>query len=403
MFTFEEKEKIREYYEAVQKRIKEKHINCFKGHEKPVFLISDTYPGVWLEHAYDSLFYAKLDGKYLDIAKNTLNLFLDKQKENGQLPCFVIDMNKAPRWQEVGYSQIQECVSFSRLCYEYYEMSKDKEFLKKAYDKCVKWENWYETYRTPSGKGLIEIFCGHDTGHDGSARKEGMTYDRCAKDNDATVYPEGDDVLPMITPDNNAVYYGTLIALSNMAKELGENAEHWEKKAEAVREKLFEICYDGNDDFFYDVDKNGNRRKYLSISITNVFAERLLTQSEFDVIYNKHMKNPDEFCTEYPFPSMAKSDPSFRQNASGNSWGFYSQALTILRCTRWMDYYGKSEDFDGILEKWIRQLTFGNDIMFGQELHPLTGKPSDCSEWYSSCMLVYLYAVERLKLIEANS
>ena len=82
MFTFEEKEKIREYYEAVQKRIKEKHINCFKGHEKPVFLISDTYPGVWLEHAYDSLFYAKLDGKYLDIAKNTLNLFLDKQKEN---------------------------------------------------------------------------------------------------------------------------------------------------------------------------------------------------------------------------------------------------------------------------------------------------------------------------------
>ena len=117
MFTSEEKEKIREYYEAVQKRIKEKHINCFKGHEKPVFLISDTYPGVWLEHAYDSLFYAKLDGKYLDIAKNTLSLFLDRQKENGQLPCFVIDMNKAPRWQEVGYSQIQECVSFSRLCF----------------------------------------------------------------------------------------------------------------------------------------------------------------------------------------------------------------------------------------------------------------------------------------------
>mgnify|MGYP003446055047 CR=1 FL=1 len=89
MFTSKEKEKIKEYYNAVQKRIKEKHINCFKGHEKPVFLISDTYPGVWLEHAYDSLFYAKLDNKYLDIAKNTLNLFLDRQKENGQLPCFV--------------------------------------------------------------------------------------------------------------------------------------------------------------------------------------------------------------------------------------------------------------------------------------------------------------------------
>ena len=146
MFTSKEKEKIKEYYNAVQKRIKEKHINCFKGHEKPVFLISDTYPGVWLEHAYDSLFYAKLDNKYLDIAKNTLNLFLDRQKENGQLPCFVIDMNKAPGWPEVGYSQIQECVSFSSLCYEYYEMSKDKEFLEKAYVACPAAKDWLKSF-----------------------------------------------------------------------------------------------------------------------------------------------------------------------------------------------------------------------------------------------------------------
>ena len=400
MFTKQEKEKIKEYYNLALNRIKDKHINCFKGHEKPVFLISDTYPGVWLEHAYDSVFFAKMDKNYLEIAKNTLNLFLDNQKENGQLPCFVIDMNKGPNWPEFGYSQIQECVSFTRLCYEYYEMSGDKEFLEKAYEKCVKWAEWYEKYRMPSGKGLIEIFCGHDTGHDGSARKDGMKYGSGAKDNDATVYPEGDDVLPMITPDNNAVFYGTLAALSDMAKALCEDSTYWAEKANKVKQKLYEICYDIDDDFFYDVDKNGNRRKYLSISITNVFSEHLLTQEEFNVIYHKHMKNPDEFYTEYPFPSIAKSDPSFKQNKSGNSWGFYSQALTMLRCTRWMDFYEKSKDFDEILEKWIRKWTFGNDIMFGQELHPLTGKTSDCSEWYSSCMLIYLYAVKRLRLNE---
>lgn len=400
MFTVQEKEKINEYYNLALKRIKEKHISCFKGHEKPVFLISETYPGVWLEHAYDSVFFAKMDKNYMDIAKNTLNLFLDNQKENGQLPCFVIDMNKGPNWPEFGYSQIQECVSFARLCYEYYEMSGDKEFLEKAYDRCVKWEKWYEAYRMPSQKGLVEIFCGHDTGHDGSARKDGMKYGAAAKDTDATIYPEGDDVLPMITPDNNAVFYGTLTALSDMAKALCGDSAYWAEKAYKVKQKLYEICYDTDDDFFYDVDKNGDRRKYLSISITNVFSEHILTQEEFDVIYDKHMKNPDEFYTEYPFPSMAKSNPSFKQNKSGNSWGFYSQALTMLRCTRWLDYYGKSKDFDEILEKWIRQWTFGNDIMFGQELHPLTGKTSDCSEWYSSCMLIYIYAVKRLNLTE---
>jgi len=400
MFTEQEKEKIMQYYNMAMNQIKEKHTGCFKGHEKPVFLISETYPGVWLEHAYDSVFFGKMFPEYLEIAKNTLNLFLNNQKENGQFPCYVIDMNKGPQWSEFGYSQIQECVSFTRLCYEYYQMSGDKEFLKKAYHKCVKWEEWYETYRMPNKKGLVEIFCGHDTGHDNSGREEGITYKGVAKDKDAINYPEGDDVLPMITPDNNAVFYGTLSALSDMAKALGENYEKWTDKAEKVREKMIEICYDEEDDFFYDVDKNGNKRKYLSISITNVFTEKVLNQSEFDVIYEKHLKNPDEFWTDYPFPSMAKSDPSFKQNKSGNSWGFYSQALTMLRCTRWMDYYGKGRDFDEILEKWIRQWTFGNDIMFGQELHPMTGKPSDCSEWYSSCMLIYIYAVKRLKISE---
>ena len=116
-------------------------------------------------------------------------------------------------------------------------------------------------------------------------------------------------------------------------------------------------------------------------------------------IYFRHLKNPDEFYTPYPFPSIAKSDPDFIQNLDGNSWGFYSQAVTVLRCTRWMDYYGKENDFDEILEKWIRKWTFGNKIMFGQELNPLTGETSACSEWYSSCMLTYIYAVRRLNIL----
>lgn len=397
MFTVDEKIKIRAYYDLAMNRITEKHINCFKGHMRPVFLISEQYPGVWLEHVYDSVFFAKLDSSYMDIAKNTLDLFLDNQKENGQLPYKVVDRNKCEAQSECGYAQIQECVSFARLCYEYYELSGDSEFLKKAYDKCAKWVSWYEKYRMPGGKGLAEMFCGYDTGHDNSGRLEGMLYKKAAKDNDAGVYPDDDEVLPVIAPDINAVFYGNLTALYSMAKALGNGKENiWLQKAENVKKKLMEICYDEGDAFFYDVDKNGNMRRYLSISITNVFSEHMLTKDEFDIIYDRHMKNPEEFYTPYPFPSMAVSDPSFKQNLSGNSWGFYSQALTILRCTRWMDYYGRGEDFDKILEIWIRQWTFGNDIMFGQELNPLTGKTSDCSQWYSSCMLLYIYAVQRL-------
>lgn len=401
MFTSEEKKRIVEYYNMAWKRIDDYNIACFKGYDKPVFLISDTYPGIWLEHAYDSVFLSKMNKKYLNITKNTLNLFLNNQDKYGQLPCFVIDKNKGPGWPEIGFSQTQECVSFARLCFEYYEMSQDVDFLTDAYDKCKKWQLWYQNYRMPNKIGLVEIFCGHDTGHDGSGRKEGMYYRKSAKNNDAKEYPVGDDVLPMVAPDVNAVYYGTLVALSKMADILHNESEKklWQQKSEELKKKLIDVCFDYDDYFFYDVDKNGIRRKYLSISITNVLSEHLLDQEMAEKIIERHIKNPDEFYTDFPFPAMAKADSTFVKNKDGNSWGYYSQALTMLRCTMWMDYYGFSKDFDIVLEKWVRKWTFGNDIMFGQELDPLTGKTSNCSEWYSSCMLIYVYAVKRLNIL----
>lgn len=381
-------------------RILKKHIGFFKGHDTELFLISDEYPGVWLEHTYDAIFFAKLEPAYTHIAKNVLQLFLDNQKENGQLPCFIIDRNKCTDMPEYGYSQIQECVSFFRLCFEFYEISNDIEFLNNAYEKGKKWIEWCESCRMVNQNGLIETFCGFDDGHDNSPRKNGMKYKGTAKNDDAAQYPDDDNVLPIISPDVNAVYYGDLLALSEIAKILNKlpESEYYLKKAEVVKKLIIKICYDEKDNFFYDVDRYGKMRKYLSISITNIFTEHVLDSKFMDKIYCKHLKNPKEFFTPYPFPSIAISDPQFQKNLDGNSWGYYSQALTILRCTRWMNYYGKQKDFDEILKKWIAAWTFGNKIMFGQELDPITGETSQCSEWYSSCMLVYIYAVRRLGL-----
>ncbi len=403
MFTDEEIKKIRQYYHMAWDRIEHYNIRCFVGFKKPVFLISNTYPGVWLEHAYDSVFLAEMDGRYLELAKNTLCLFLDNQKENGQIPCYVIDKGVAEAfWPALGFSQVQECVCFTRLCYEYYVMSKDLLFLRYAYDKCRKWQKWYQVYRANKGNGLIEMFCGFDTGHDNSCRMDGVKYRGTAKDNDAAQYPADDAVLPIIAPDMNAVYYGTLQALADMANALGEKeaAQKWHQEADKIKSALFAVCYDQTDHFFYDVGKHGNKRKHLSISITNVLSEHLPDGQLAKEIFEKHLKNPHEFYTEYPFPAIARSDPGFLRNADGNSWNYYSQALTVLRCTRWMDFYGFREDFDIILEKWVRQWTFSGGIMFGQELDPISGEPSQCSQWYSSCMLVYIYAVKRLGLLD---
>ena len=65
-----------ELCEEISARLKKIHIGNFLGMEKPLFLISETYPGIWLEHVYDSVFYATLDRSMLYLAENTAELFL---------------------------------------------------------------------------------------------------------------------------------------------------------------------------------------------------------------------------------------------------------------------------------------------------------------------------------------
>ncbi len=405
-------DKIKELYNEAEYRLKNYNIGCFEGMDKPLILISDTYPGIWLEHAYDSVMYAYLYPEETEYMMNTLNLFIDNQSVNGQLPCFVINPAKAGNREcLIGYSHIQECVSFSSLCLKAFDITKDVTFLQKSYLACVKWVKWLEENRMTQNTGLIEMFVGYDTGHDNSGRLNGMKYIGCYKIDDkpqnASVFPYDDEILPIYAVDMNCNYYGNLISLSEMARILKKTEESamWIKQAEKVKTKLIEICYDREESFFYDTDKSFNKRKVKSSSILHLFLEKVLDKEKdkevIDVIYNEHIKNKDEFWTDFPIPSVALNDLTAKIHTRSNSWGYYSQALIALRLSLWMDDYGKNDDFNFILKKWVEALSEHSDILkFGQELDPITGIPSDCSEWYSSCMLLFIYAVRRLKLID---
>ena len=405
-------QKIKDIYNQTSDRIKNVHIGCFEGMAEPLFLISDTYPGVWLEHVYDAVFYAKHYPEYTDIAVNTLNLFIDRQTREGQLPCYVMNSAKcSTRTAYTGFTQIQECVSFGRLCHEVCEMKKDNAFLEKCYNSIKRWDAWLRKYRMTTGRGLVEMFVGFDTGHDNSGRLDGIKFHGLRTEDGfrlpAHIPPANDPACPILAVDMNCNFYGTQTALADMARMLGKNDEaaEWDKKAHAVKEKIFELLYDKEDAFFYDVDKNGNKRKFRSSTIFHLFIEKVLDKDAdreiIDEIYDRHINNPDEFRTPYPFPAMAINDPSCENHAPHNCWGYYSQGLIALRCTRWMDHYGWSKDFDMLCEKWVQAWTdCFDELKMGQELDPITGKPTKCSQWYSSCMLFYTYAAKRLGLIK---
>ena len=53
-----DKERIIKRYEEAVERIESFHIRAIGDNPAPVMLISTTYPGIWLEHAFDGVCYA---------------------------------------------------------------------------------------------------------------------------------------------------------------------------------------------------------------------------------------------------------------------------------------------------------------------------------------------------------
>jgi hypothetical protein len=394
------KQLIQEKKELVLDRIHTYHLKKMAGSKGNIFLISNTYPGVWLEHVYDAVSWVNYDKSDPTISINQIRLFLDRQKPDGQFPCYVIDPDKKTGFKNlVGYSQTQECVSFARLCLETCIQNNDMNLLKECYEKCKKWDSWLTANRMTMKTGLIEMFCGFDTGHDNSGRFKNIKHKGNFSE-DAKDYPHDDESLPYITPDMNAVFYGSKTALAVMAGKLNldEEAHTWKQAAHEVKKKIMEICYDEEDDFFYDIDRNGNKVKCKSISITNLFCESVLdmdTAKEYSI---NIFDNPQEFKTNYPYPAVSISDPLWQQNLPGNSWGFYSQGLVALRTLRWMDKYGFSEQLEENMKRWISAWCLADKLNFGQELHPITGEPSTCGNWYSSTMLYFIHSLKRLGL-----
>ena len=82
----------------------------------------------------------------------------------------------------------------------------------------------------------------------------------------------------------------------------------------------------------------------------HLFLEGVLdTEEDKDIIndlYNCHIKNENEFWTNYPFYSNAISEKNIENYKKPNFWGYYSQVLFALRCSLWVDEYNYSKDYE---------------------------------------------------------
>jgi hypothetical protein len=367
------------YNEAM--RILVANVHTLPRFNGEVLLEGADYPGIWQECGpHEALVYRNLRP---DVACNSHLTFFALQRPDGQLPA----NNKLI---EAGFGQIQMVVPIAATAWELASATGDDELLQAAYVSCSRWDNWLSAYRNTRKSGLVEGFCTYDTGHDNSPRWTGIPPQCPGKD--AKRFPPI-ATLPRLCPDLSATVYGGRIALASMAHALGKSseAEHWQLKADQIRNLILKLLYVEEDAAFYDLDAQGNFVKVRSDVLSRVCGEHVLDQKTFDHVWQQQLHNPMAFWAPIPLPSIALDDPHFVWPLERNSWGGPSQALTALRAGRWFDHYNRSAEFTHMMNKWCEALQ--SDMTFRQQLDPLTGEftQADQPGYSPACLVMYDY------------
>jgi len=378
-------------WERVREALSElaQNVVSVNGYKSPVLIEGGIYQGIWLECGpHEGLIYAEETGD-TGVALANHEIFFHHQREDGQFPCWV-------RKHGVGFAQIQMVVPIAFTALRTAKLTGNSGFLARAYESCVKWDQWLSKYRNSRGTGLCEAFCEFDTGHDHSPRFAGLP--RQCPNNEAANLPSEQQFpgLPFIAPDLSSTVYQGRTALAEMASLLGKTseAESWTESAQELRELLEKYCYDPEDEFYYDRDRAGNFVRIKGDVITRVFGSHILPQERFDRIYERHVKSPASFWSNYPLPSIAMDDPLFVGSFSENSWAGASQALTALRTPEWLEHYGKTDDLRHLMRQWVHAIVEAPSFM--QQMNPQTGV-FNTSPSYSPCMLTLVRFVNRLK------
>jgi mannosylglycerate hydrolase MGH1-like protein len=321
-----------------------------------------------------------------DVARNNQMAFFALQREDGELP-------HAMKSDEIGWRHLQLAVPLVATAWELSQKTGDSELLETAYKGWSRWDTWLRRYRNTRHTGLCEGFCTFDTGQDKSPRWAGIP-DSCP-DGDARKCPPLPS-LPRLCPDLSATVYGGRVALAAMARALGKasEADRWLADADAIRSAILNRLYSADDASFYDLDAQDQFVRVRGEVICRVLGEHVVDNNLFQTIYDRQIHNPAAFWSPYPLPSIALDDPKFVRPIPKNSWGGASQALTALRATRWMEYYGKPADFAHLMEQWVAASCRADN--FYQQIDPLSGATTQDSAKYSPAALLMIDFTWRL-------
>ncbi len=258
------------------------------------------YVGAW---QWDAFFHA-LAYRYVDtkLAEDQIRLMLDHQRADGMIPDAVHDEGIVTHLTFPVDADVTKPPILGWTALKLYETSQHRDFLDEIYAPLCRWNEWWFEKNDDDHDGICQYNHPFSSGLDDS--------------------PLWDSGMPIESPDLNTYLCLQMDSLAHIALIIGEDAdaEMWTRRADAIAQKMIEHFWDADAGVFWAMRQGQPIKVLTPFNLFPLLTGRLPREIVERLI--AHLKNPAEFWTSFPLPTVARSDPNYDPNQMwrGPTW-----------------------------------------------------------------------------------
>jgi glycogen debranching enzyme len=257
------------------------------------------YVGVW---HWDQFFHA-VAYRHVDthLAEDQIRIVLDHQRADGMLPDAIHDEGLVTHLTKPVDEDVTKPPLAAWSVVKLYEKSGHRDFLEEVYEPLTRWHQWWWT-RCANGNGLAEYRHPFSSGLDDS--------------------PLWDYGMPVVAPDLNTYLCLSKECLAKIADLIGlpSEAARYRQGAEELVQQMIDALWDEEKGYFVALHNGEPIPVFTPFSLLPLCTGRLPATIEKRLL--AHLTDPSTFWTEWPLPTVAKSDPKFdpMQMWRGPTW-----------------------------------------------------------------------------------
>lgn len=185
----------------------------------------------------------------------------------------------------------------------------DVEFLEKVYEPMTRYAAFFDRERDRESSGLYDIVSHYETGQEYMSRY-------------MSVFSEADTVgwvknIRLKALDATVYMYRIKRALAAVATVLnkGDEAEEWDREADAIAKAVRTLMWDPEEKWFSDVDPRTMERTGVKAAVGFYpFMTDIATGEHTPALW-EHLLDPEKFWTPFPVPATSADDPWFDPDA----------------------------------------------------------------------------------------